>query len=347
MILVTGGTGLLGSHLLFELISKGEQVRALRRSTSNLSEVEKVFGFYSKDPEALFTKIEWIECDILNYADILESMENVTHVYHCAATVSFDSRDHRKMIADNTRGTANVVNAAIERGVKRLLHVSSTSAVGKAPEGDVTDESMIWTESKANSAYAISKFKSEMEVWRGIQEGLNAVIINPGIILGPGSWERGSASIFSNIYRGLKYYTRGVTGYVSVQDLVNVMIRLMDSDIHAERFVVTAENLSYKELFDMVADALGRKRPWIEPSAGLANLALRLDWIRSRVTGKEQRLTKDKINASRSILKFDNTKIRQALNYEFEPIDQVVKNTAALYLAALGRDTDIEHGQSL
>jgi nucleoside-diphosphate-sugar epimerase len=330
MILITGATGLLGSHLLFELASKGEEVFALRRATSNLDEVKKIFGYYG-DPEDQLKNIHWIEADLLNYADVLESLENITHVYHCAATVSFDSRDDQRMIEENTRGTANLVNAAIEQGVKRFLHVSSTSAVGKAPEGEPTDESMIWTESKTNSAYAVSKFKSEMEVWRGMQEGLNAVIVNPGIILGPGFWERGSSSIFSTIDRGLKYYSRGVTGYIGVWDVVKAMVQLMELDTTEERFILTAENLSYKELFDRVAEALGKKKPSIEPSLALANLVRRLDWLRSRLTGQEQRLTKDKINASRSIVKYDNTKIRQTLDFEFESIEKVIREIAEIY----------------
>jgi dihydroflavonol-4-reductase len=332
MIIVTGGTGLLGSHLLYELVKNGKEVTAIRRSEKNIPGVEQVFGYYSETPGELLERIHWVQADMLNYPDMLEVMEGVDEVYHCAAIVSFDPSQHAEMIQSNTLGTANLVNAAIENGVSKFVHVSSTAAIGKPVGDNLADETLIWTESKANTGYSISKFRSEMEVWRGLQEGLNAVIVNPSIILGPGFWDHGSSSIFKKIDKGLKFYSNGVTGYVGVWDVVRIMIRLMESDISEERFLVTAENLTYREVFDRVADEMGKKRPTIEGTKFMAELAWRFDWLVSKLFRVgEHTLTKERVRAARNVVRYDNAKVRKTLDFEFEPIDSVIKNVVEYY----------------
>ena len=332
MIFVTGGTGLLGSHLLFELTRENKPIRALKRPFSNLSEVTRVFGYYTDSHDDLFSKIEWVDGDILNYADMLELLQGIDSVYHCAAMVSFDPTDRNRMIKNNRQGTANIVNAALERDVKKVCHVSSTSAIGQAPDDQLANESMIWAESKSNTGYSISKFKSEMEVWRAIEEGLSAVIVNPSIILGPGFWERGSSSIFSRVDKGLTFYSNGVTGYVGVWDVVKVMIRLMESDITGERFLVTAENLTYKEMLDMVADAMDKKRPAIEATRFMTELIWRLDWFRGLFSPGERVFTRERIRAARHVARFDNNKVIKTIDFEFEPVKNVIEKVAAYYL---------------
>ncbi|MDF1573520.1 MAG: NAD-dependent epimerase/dehydratase family protein [Bacteroidales bacterium] len=332
MILVTGGTGLLGSHLLYELVKSGKEVTAIRRSEKHMPEVLEVFNYYEDDLTAMLEKIRWVEADMLNFQDMLEVMEGVKEVYHCAAIVSFDPNLHAQMIRSNTDGTANLVNAALESGVRKFLHVSSTAAIGKPVGDNLADETLIWTESKANTGYSISKFRSEMEVWRGIQEGLNAVIVNPSIILGPGFWDHGSSSIFKKIDKGLKFYSHGVTGYVGVWDVVRIIRQLMESDISEERFLVTAENLTYREVFNMVADEMGRKRPNIEGTKFMSELAWRADWLRSKALRiGEHTFTRERVRAARNVVRYDNAKVRKALDFEFEPVDSVIKKVVAYY----------------
>ena len=324
MILLTGATGLLGSHLLYHLISSGEEVRATKRSTSNLNEVKKVFSYYTDNPNELFNKVEWVNADLL-YPESLDSVfSNVNKVYHAAATVSFDPRDRKKLINDNRAVTANIVNECLEKSDTRLLHVSSTSALGASQNGEPVTEKVIWTPDKKNTGYSISKFLSEMEVWRGIEEGLDAVIVNPSIILGPGFWHKGSSSFFTNIKKGLKYYTHGTTGYVGVNDVVKSIIALMESNINNERFIINSENLSYQQIFNMIAEELGVKPPYIEATPKLAKIAWRADALRSWF-GAKRVITRETVRTSFLKTRFSNEKLKNTLDFEFEEIGKVVK----------------------
>jgi nucleoside-diphosphate-sugar epimerase len=329
-ILVTGATGLLGSHLLYSLVSDKLPVRAIKRPASRLDEVKKVFSFYSPDYEELFNRVEWVNADILAQETLFDVFAGIGQVYHCAAFVSFDPRDRARLIRNNTEGTANVVNTCLELNIGKLCHVSSTSALGRAPEGELITEEMLWTSEKRNTGYGISKFKSEMEAWRGIEEGLNSVIVNPSIILGPGFWDKGSSSMFSTIKKGLRFYTNGVTGYVGVNDVVTCMRRLMESDISGERFILSSENLSYREVFTMIATALGKKPPTLEATPFLGGIAWRLDAFRS-FFGFKRVITREAVSASRSINRFSNEKICKGLDFRFQPIETVIKEVARFY----------------
>lgn len=323
MILVTGGTGLVGSHLLYSLVKDGLEVRATKRKGSNLDEVRRVFSYYTEDYQDLFDKIHWVDADMLVPEEVDEAVKGVEYVYHSAAYVSFDPRMRSFLIRNNIEGTANIVDACNKHGVKKLCHVSSTSALGDAPNGELVNETMIWTPSKMNTGYSISKFNSEMEVWRGIEEGLNAVIVNPGIIFGSGFWGRGPSSMFSNIYKGLKFYLDGVTGYVGVEDVVNCMRMLMDSDVRTERYILVSENLSYKEVFTMIADSLKVKAPYIKPGKVLGGMAWRMDAFLS-MFGFQRVITRETIRAGRNVTRFSSKKIEDQFNYEFQKIDKVI-----------------------
>lgn len=324
MILITGATGLLGSHLLYSLIASGEKVRATMRSTSNLQEVKRVFSYYTDDYEKLFDRVEWVEAD-LSYPESFESIfEDVDRVYHAAAFVSFDPRDRSRLVNDNRKITANIVNECLEKANIRLLHVSSTAALGAAPEGECVDESTMWKPDKMNTGYSISKFLSEMEVWRGIEEGLDAVIVNPSVIFGAGFWEKGSSSMFTNIQKGLKYYTNGVTGFVGVEDVVKCMVWLMNSDVSNERYIISAENLSYREVFTMIAEELGKKPPHIEATPFLSGLAWRLDAFRSWF-GPARVITHETVRAGNNKTYFSNAKIKTLTDIKFEPVKEVIK----------------------
>ncbi len=331
MILVTGGTGLLGSHLLYSLARDGKDVRAIRRPESDLDEVRRVFTRNNPEGSEIFSKVEWVDGDILMPETLDEAMEGVEYVYHAAAIISFDPRQRRKLINGNLEGTANVVNACLANGIRKLCHVSSTSSLGTNPLGGPVTEDMKWMPDKMNSGYCISKFKSEMEVWRGIEEGLDAVIVNPSIILGPGFWEKSSSRMFSEVYKGLRFYMNGVTGYVWVTDVVNCMRTLMESDSKGERFIVSSENLSYKRVFTLIANALGVKPPTIEATPLLASLAWRMDAIRS-LLGARRVITRETVNAGLNRNRFSNEKIRAATGYEFRDMEDAIAEIGRIFL---------------
>lgn len=329
MILVTGGTGLLGSHLLYSLCESGENPRAIKRSTSMLDEVKKVFSYYSDQADELFSRIEWVDADIL-YPELLdEAFNGIKKVYHSAAYVSFDPRDFKLLVKNNQEGTANIVNACLEHKVEKLLHVSSTIALGDALNGSPVTEDLIWSPEKANTGYSVSKFKSEMEVWRGIEEGLNAVIVNPSIIFGPGFWDRGSSAMFTRIKKGLKFYTNGGAGYVGVTDVVKSMIWLMNSEISGERFIINSENLTYREVFSMIAGSLNVKAPSVEATPFLAGIAWRLDTIRS-FFGYRRIITKEAVRAGGRTSRFSNEKIVNTAGIRFSPVKEVIEDISKL-----------------
>jgi nucleoside-diphosphate-sugar epimerase len=337
MVFVTGGTGLIGSHLLFGLVSGGKDVVALRRESSDIQQVLKTFSLYSDDPEGLFVRIKWVTGDILDFFGLQELLTGVKEVYHCAAMVSFSRSERRMMITNNVEGTANIVNACLDNRVAKLCHVSSVSALGKAQEGSVTDEQTNWVPSKKVSGYSESKFFSEMEIWRGIEEGLDAVIVNPSIVLGPGKWDSGSAQFFKAVWDGLKFYTRGVTGFVDVNDVVRSMILLME-DINFnmcknQRYILNSENIGYRELFNQIADAYGRKGPEYFASPCLLSLARRLSVLINLVFKEFPALSYETATAANAINFFDGNKIARTLNFEYTPLNKSIRQTSQFFIA--------------
>ncbi len=309
-------------------------MRALKRPSSNLDNVRRVFSYYSDNPGELFYNIEWVDADIQNIDSLMEAMYNVSYVYHAAAYVSFDPRDRETLIQNNVNGTRNIVNACLARAVKKLCFVSSTSALGPPRSNGIIDEDCIWIADRLSSGYSHSKFYSEMEVWKGIEEGLKAVIVNPSIIFGPGYWDKGSSSMFSNIFRGLKFYTHGVTGYVSVEDVSAAMIALMKSKKNGERYILSAENLSFKEVFEMISQSLGVKSPGIEATPTLARIALGLEGIRC-LFGAKRILTSETLKASRNKSYFSNSKFTEEFKVQFQPIKTTIAKTAVFFIRDL------------
>ena len=332
MYLVTGGTGLIGSHLLLELVRQGKQVKALRRSVSSLDRVKRTFSHYSMDYDELLARIEWVDGDILDPGSLREAFEGVDRVYHCAAMVSFTAAQKIQMMDNNVSGTTNVVNACLEKGIDKLCFVSSTAAIGRGNDEKERDESMIWKYSKHRSSYSISKYRSEMEVWRGIAEGLNAVIVNPSIVIGPGDWGRSSARIFGTVWKGIKFYTYGITGYVDVWDVVQSMYKLMNSNISGERFLITSENLSFREVFNLVSESLNKKPPRYYAHPILTNLAWRLDWLVSKLLFKPPAITRETARSAHNKAHFSNKKIKKLTGITFKPVRQSIRETAKFFL---------------
>lgn len=314
MVLVTGGSGLVGSELITALLSCGKQVRAIYNKT--------------KLPHAHHPALEQVKCNVLDVIALEEAMAGVEEVYNCAGFVSFSSRDKETLYKINIEGTANVVNAALDAGVKKMVHISSVAALGRIREDKPVDETMQWTEETSNSIYGHSKYMGEMEVWRGIAEGLNAVIVNPSIIFGPGDWSSGSSQIFKNVYDEFGWYTLGSSGFVDVRDVVKAMRMLMESDISGEKFIISGENATYKEVFDMMADAFGKRRPSKKVTPLIAAIVWRLEALKSRITGSNPLITKETATTSLAKVTFDNRKLLEALpHFSYTPLKETIQWT--------------------
>lgn len=329
MVLVTGGTGLVGSHLLLHLIENGESVRAIYRNLETIQKTKDLFLLYEK--EALFEKISWIQADIIDVSSLEMAFENVDYVYHCAALISFDPKDEDALRKNNIEGTANIVNFCIAKNIKKLCFVSSIAALGDLKENEkIITEETEWNPEKPHSDYAISKYGAEMEIWRGQQEGLNSVIVNPGVILGPRIWKQGSGMLFKKIENGFPFYTKGTSGFIAVTDVVKIAVLLMKSDIKNERFTLIAQNIVFQDLFNSIADALIVKRPSIFVSPLLTRFLWRIDWFLSAFFRTKRKLDRATAQASYSKNHYSNEKITKVLGTEFLDIHQYINAISKL-----------------
>ena len=323
MILVTGGTGFLGSYLIKELVEKGYSVRAIRRRNSRVP-------FYI--PAEIFDKVEWVEGDILDVISLEDAMEGVEVVIHAAAIVSFWKQERKEMYKVNVEGTANVVNIALEKNIKRLVHISSVAALGRKKDGGSVNEERKWEESKINTHYARSKQKAEMEIWRGAGEGLDIVILNPATILGFGDWNASSCAVFKNVYDDFGWYSMGVNGFVDVEDVARATILVMESNLSDERFIINGDNWSFKKLLDTIAEGFGKKKPHREITPLLLAVARRLENIKSIFTGKKSLLTKESAKVALSKTFFDNQKLLKALpGFTYTSIAESIRNACEKY----------------
>lgn len=338
MILVTGGTGLLGSHLLLELVKAGKQVKAIRRETSDTEMVRKVFSYYNAEPGDLAAKIHWVNADLLDFGAIDDAMADVTEVYHAGAVVSFYPGDHKAMLKVNINGTANLVNKAIEKKVSKFCFVSSVATLGRAQNNDVSTEETYWVPSGKNSVYAVSKYGAEREIWRGMEEGLNAVIVNPAVILGPGFWHHNSG-LFRLVHEGLKYYTRGMNGYVDARDTCTAMIRLMDQNIFGERFICSAGHITYQDFFTLVARYLDKPAPSVNVSPAMTSIAWRAGAARAFLTGSTPVVTREMAITASQVYKYSSEKIFKTLGFKFRSVEDSVREICGYYL------DDLKHGR--
>ena len=307
-------------------MEKGYAVRAIRRSNKIPSWI----------PATIFDKVEWVEGDVLDVVALEDAMEGVDTVIHSAATVSFVRKDRKTMYQTNVDGTANVVNIALEKNIKRFVHISSVAALGRTSGGGHVNEEKKWEESKMNTHYAKSKYKAEVEVWRGVSEGLNAVILNPSTILGYGDWHSSSCAIFNNIYKGFNWYTNGINGFVNVEDVAIVAVLLMESSVTEQRFVVNGDNWSFKKLQSTIADSFDKKHPSKQASQMLMSLAWRMEWFKSIFTGKKPLLTKESARVALSQTYFENDKLLIALpDFSFTPLEETIKKACEKYLGTI------------
>jgi nucleoside-diphosphate-sugar epimerase len=322
MVLVTGGTGFLGAYIIKQLVEKNYAVRAIRRH-NNLP------GFI---PAEIFNKVEWVEGDVLDVVSLEDAMDGIDTVIHSAAIVSFTKKEQKQMYKVNVEGTANVVNIALEKNINRLVHISSIAALGRKAEGGYVNEEKKWEESKVNTHYAKSKYKAELEIWRGISEGLNAVILNPSTILGYGDWNTGSSAIFKKVYEEFRWYTPGVNGFVDVEDVAAAAVLLMESDISEERFIINGDNWPFRKLMDTMANSFGKRKPVRQTTPFLLGIAWRMEKLRSIFTGQKPILTKESAKVAHSKTYFDNTKFLKTFpQFSFTPLEQTIQRACEKY----------------
>ncbi|MEZ4839599.1 SDR family oxidoreductase [Flavobacterium sp.] len=324
MNLITGGTGLVGAHLLLHLLQKGEKVRALFRTEKSIQKTKHLFN--QLEHSDLFHQIEWFSGNVNDIPSLELAFDNISYVYHCAALISFDSNDEEQLRKINIEGTANMVNCSLAFGIKKFCYVSSIAALGDLKQNEtVITEETEWNPEKPHSDYALSKFGAEMEIWRAEQEGLPCVIVNPGVILGIGFWDSGSGEIFTKVQKGISFYTKGSTGFVGVEDVVAVLHQLMKSDISGERFTLISENITFKNLLFWISEGINRKKPSFYAKPWMTSIAWRIDWFFSNLFFQKRKLSRATAKSLHSEAIYSNDKIKSKLNYEFQPIKEVVE----------------------
>ena len=325
-IFVTGGTGFLGAYIITELVQKGYSVRALRRGT----QVPFLI------PQQTADQVEWVTGDILDVVSLNDAMDGADIVLHAAAKVSFHQSDRHELRRINTEGTANMVNIALEKNVQRFVYISSVAAIGRTENGEKVPEETKWVERKLNTIYALSKYHAEMEVWRGMGEGLAVMIVNPSTIIGYGDWNTTSCALFKNVYNEFPWYTTGINGFVSVDDVARATVLLMESDYAGERYIVNSENWSFRQLFNTIADSFGRKHPLKQATPFLGEIAWRMEKAKSLVSGKKPLLTQQTARIAQSRTLFANDKILRALpGFSFTPLQLAIEKSCEKYLARL------------
>jgi dihydroflavonol-4-reductase len=332
MKLVTGATGLVGSHLMVQLSNKGAEIKAMKRSGSDMHLIEKVFSLYALEAEKQLKAIQWVDADLTDITVLEDLMVDVDEIYHCAAIVSFHPSMRRLMLLTNVNGTANLVNAAVHKGNIAFCHVSSIAALGRSENQAMITEENLWKNSGSNSIYSVSKYGAEREVWRGVAEGLNAVIVNPAVILGPGNWKSGSSELFSLVWKGLKFHTSGTTGYVDVRDVASAMVTLMEKKHYGQRFILSAENLSYRQLFSWIARSLGKKEPSIHVKPWMAEIAWRLMAIKGFVMRETPAITRETARTSLVKKSYSSLKLEEAIGFKFIPVEKSINDISKIFL---------------
>jgi dihydroflavonol-4-reductase len=325
---LTGSTGLIGGHLLVYLYKCNYKVRALIRPTSSFAQLKLICDFYGLSFGELYNSIEWINGNTLDFVGLKESISGVDEVFHCAALVSFNRKKSKDLLVTNVRGTANIVDAALECGVKRLCFISSIGSLGSENNNAHIDENSFRDPNKEGSVYTESKYLSELEVWRGSAEGLDVVILNPGVVLGPGIPDRGSMLLFNVARKGMPFYTDATTGYVDVRDVCRAAIGLMSENIFGKRFVLVSENLSNRQLFTLIANEFGKKGPSIRAGKIILNTAALVSDLIGKLTGSIPQLTKETVKTAQNPQRYSSKNVIETLNFEFLPIQTTVKETA-------------------
>lgn len=323
---------------MYELTSKGNHVRATYRNKKSIDKTRQIFSYYDPAAIDLLNDVEWVKCDIQDVCQLDLVSRGVDEIYHCAGMVSFSKKHHAQVLKTNVEGTANILQAAMLNDVSKFCHVSSIASFGRPEKSNqAIDESALREENERSSVYGISKYLAELEVWRAVEEGLNAVIINPSTIIGSGNWNSGSSALFSRVWDGLSYYTEGINGFVDVRDVVKVMKSLMDKNVFREQYIVVSENLSFKELISFIAKGLDLNAPTIRANRMISEIAWRLEKIRCAIRNSDPVITKESAQIALDTQYYSNRKIRELLNLDFIPIQQSVSDTTKNFLHPIMR----------
>lgn len=325
MILVTGGTGLVGSHLLYFLLQENEKVRAIHRAKSDLNSVKKIFSLYTSEADSLYNKIEWVEASVNDIPALTEAFKNITRVFHCAAIISFDSSEYKLLKKVNIEGTANIVNLSLANDVKKLCYVSSVSTLGSNIIDSFISEETPWNSDEKNSVYAITKYGAEMEVWRGTQEGLDAVIVNPGVILGTSPNNDGSGVIVGLGAKGIPFYPSGSMGIVDIKDVVRAMIFLMNSEVKNEQYIVVGKNITFKELLSKLAVLFEKKPPTKKLSKGIMLFISGIDWLLNKLFNTKRKVVKANVLSMFTNTTYNTDKLRDQFDFKYTPTDETLK----------------------
>ena len=331
MILVTGGTGMLGAHLLLACARNKLPVRALYRSATRLQEVSDFFEYHFPDDPSHFKQIEWHQSDLNDWSQLEQAFEGINQIYHCAAKVSFASYHTQKLIKTNIEGTANVVNLALKYKVKKMVYVSSIAALGVEPMIKKVDENHSWNSNLPHTPYAYSKYGAELEVWRGSQEGLEVLVVNPGIILGEYFWNRSSGTLISRIAKGMNFYPTGNAGIVSLNDVVQCMMLLMNSTLKNERYILVSENISYQKLMKKIASQLGVKPPRFPLTKTLLYSLYILNKVTYAIGLKKSFLNRATLESLCSTQIYEGSKIERELNFHYSATDTVLEAIGKAY----------------
>lgn len=332
MNLITGVTGLVGAHVALHLLQQNQPVVAIKRAASDINKTKQLFAYYTPDFEILFNRIKWIEADINDIYSILDALEGIDTVYHCAGFVSFNKKDKNEIHSVNAIGTSNMVNACLDKNINAFCYVSSIATLQNPDITANIDESVYWKSSPNASDYAISKYNGEREVWRGIEEGLNAVIVNPGIVLGPGFWKQSSGRLIETCYKGSPFFTNGSSATVDAKDLAVCMVQLMQEKHFAKRFIVIENNYSFKDILSITHKSLGKKEPYLLAGKMILTIAKWADVIRSFITFKERIITKETISSVTEKHSYNNNRIKNTINYKFTPLQKTLSFVCNSYL---------------
>lgn len=321
---------MVGAHLLFELSKGQESVTATYRNPKKIASVKKIFSYYTDDPKEQFEKITWIKANVLDVSSLKKAFYKVKKVYHAAALVSFDPKDHKKLLATNIEGTSNIVNLCIENGIEKLCFVSSIAALGPSVNGKPVTEENEWT--LGSTTYGVSKYFAEMEVWRASQEGVPVVIVNPGIVVAPGFWKSSSGSFFHQAAKGSKYHLPSGTGFVGVNDVTNAMLQLMEGTVINQRYILVNQNWTYKTFAHLLAKGLRQPLPQKEIKPWMLDLFWKLDWLRSHLMGKRRRLSKAVAQLFRTRDFYDGSKVVTDLDFEYQDLENSIEKYCAIFL---------------
>ena len=327
MILVTGGTGLVGSHLLVELTKENQSIRAIYRTENRILQTKQLFTYYFGEFwEKEWLKINWIQADLTDIEGLKIAFDGITHVYHTAGNVSFYARDFKKSVVINRHGTANIVNLCLKFSVIKLAYVSSTAAVGGDEKKPITEKDN-WKKTPLTSGYSVSKYLAEKEVWRGIEEGLNAVIINPCVILGPGNWNESSLTILKTASTGLRFFPTGSNATVDARDVAVCLKKLMQSTICSERFLCIGSNQPIQVLLNEIADQTKVNRPKYAISKRVVRILAIITLPIFRLVGKRPPLSIDAIHSAYKMLSYESNKLKSSIDHSFYTLSETIDNS--------------------